>query len=224
MFYGAHATCDDAPEPVEDDYAARHGVDVVETPTRADFRDDVVEAVRAERAAGAFVVSRQRAMRVVLLDTPLLPPGYKGARAWHLFAVGCPPADENPLKLQHCFVRRRRPTYVFVVTRTSFVGIGFSAGRGVLLCSCLGGRCALVVRHVGFYQVFLRVPDGVQEHLLLRSCLHDADSGRSVGVAEGLPPVAGAAGHGPRSGGRARRRARRGQLRLERVLRCFATT
>ena len=26
----------------------------------------------------------------------------------------------------------RRPTYVFVVTRTSFVGIGFSAGRGVL--------------------------------------------------------------------------------------------
>ena len=118
----------------------------------------------------------------------------------------------------------RRPTYVFVVTRTSFVGIGFSAGRGVLLCSCLGGRCALVVRHVGFYQVFLRVPDGVQEHLLLRSRLHDADSGRSVGVAEGLPPVARAAGHGPRSGGRARQRARRGQLRLERVLRCFATT
>ena len=103
----AHANCDDAPEPVEDDYAARHGdVDVAETPTRADFRDDVVEAVRAERAAGAFVVSRQRAMRVVLLDTPLLPPGYKGARAWHLFAVGCPPADENPLKLQHCFVRQ----------------------------------------------------------------------------------------------------------------------
>lgn len=101
------APCAVPPEPVEDDYAARHGdVDVAETPTRADFRDDVVEAVRAERAAGAFVVSRQRAMRVVLLDTPLLPPGYKGARAWHLFAVGCPPADENPLKLQHCFVRQ----------------------------------------------------------------------------------------------------------------------
>ena len=101
------APCAVPPEPVEDDYAARHGdVDVAETPTRADFRDDVVEAVRAERTAGAFVVSRQRAMRVVLLDTPLLPPGYKGARAWHLFAVGDPPADENPLKLQHCFVRQ----------------------------------------------------------------------------------------------------------------------
>ena len=87
---------------------------------------------RAERAEGAFVVSRQRAMRVVLLKTPRLPPGYKGKRAWHLFAVGCPPADENPLKLENCFVRRRRPTYVFVVTRASFVGIGFSAGRGVL--------------------------------------------------------------------------------------------
>ena len=107
-------------------------MDVVETPTRADFRDDVVEAVRAERAAGAFVVSRQRAMRVVLLKKPRLPSGYNGKCAWHLLAVGCPPADENPLKLQHCFVRRRRPTYVFVVTRTSFVGIGSSAGRGVL--------------------------------------------------------------------------------------------
>ena len=128
----ARARCS-APAQVEDDYAARHGnVDVVETPTLAAFRDDVVEAVRAERAAGAFVVAQQRAMRVVLLKKPRLPPGYKGKRAWHLFAVGCPPADENPLKLQNCFVRRRCPTYVFVVTRTSFVGIGSSAGRGVL--------------------------------------------------------------------------------------------
>ena len=127
------APCAVPPEPVEDDYAARHGdVDVAETPTRADFRDDVVEAVRAERTAGAFVVSRQRAMRVVLLRKPRLPSGYDGKCAWHLLAVGCPPADENPLKLENCFVRRRRPTYVFVVTRASFVGIGFSAGRGVL--------------------------------------------------------------------------------------------
>ena len=101
-------------------------------PTLAAFRDDVAEAIRVDRAAGAFVVAQQRAMRVVLLKKPRLPPGYKGKRAWHLFAVGCPPADENPLKLQNCFVRRRRPTYVFVVTRTSFVGIGSSAGRGVL--------------------------------------------------------------------------------------------
>ena len=126
------APCAVPPEPVEDDYAARHGVDVVETPTRADFRDDVAEAVRVECAAGAFVVSRQRAMRVVLLRKPRLPSGYDGKCAWHLLAVGCPPADENPLKLQHCFVRRRRPRHVFVVTRTSFVGTGFSAGRGVL--------------------------------------------------------------------------------------------
>ena len=102
----ARARCS-APAQVESDYAAGHeDVDVVEAPTPAAFRDDVAEAVRVECAAGAFVVSRQRAMRVVLLDTPLLPPGYKGARAWHLFAVGCPPADENPLKLQHCFVRQ----------------------------------------------------------------------------------------------------------------------
>ena len=128
----ARARCS-APAQVEDDYAARHGnVDVVETPTLAAFRDDVAEAIRVDRAAGAFVVAQQRAMRVVLLKKPRLPPGYKGKRAWHLFAVGCPPADENPLKLQNCFVRRRRPTYVFVVTRTSFVGIGSSAGRGVL--------------------------------------------------------------------------------------------
>ena len=129
----ARATCDDAPEPVEDDYAARHGdVDVHEARTPAAFRDDVAEAVRVERAAGAFVVAEGRAARVVLVEDPLEPYGYQGKCAWHLLAVGCPPADENPLKLQNCFVRRRRPTYVFVVTRTSFVGTGFSAGRGVL--------------------------------------------------------------------------------------------
>ena len=179
MFYGPHATCDDAPEPVEDDYAAGHGnVDVVETPTPADFRDDVAEAVRVERAAAAFVVAEGRAARVVLVEDPLLPPGYNGKCAWHLFAVGCPPADGNPLKLQNCFVRRLRPTYVFVVTRTSFVGIGFSAGRGVFPQFSNMGARALVVRPLGFYQKVLRLPDGVQEHLLLRSCLHEADSGR----------------------------------------------
>ena len=129
----AHATCDDAPAPVEDDYAASHGdVDVHEAPTPAAFRDDVAKSVRVERAAGAFVVAEGRAARVVLVEDPLLPPGYNGKCAWHLLAVGCPPADETPLKLQTCFVRRRRPTCVFVVTRTSFVGIGFSAGRGLL--------------------------------------------------------------------------------------------
>ena len=133
MFYGPHAACDDAPEPVEDDYAAGHGdVDVREAPTPAAFRDEVAEAVRVERAAGGFVVAEGRAARVVLVEDPLVPYGYNGKCAWHLLAVGCPPADENPLKLENCFVRRRRPTYVFVVTRTSFVGIGSSAGRGML--------------------------------------------------------------------------------------------
>ena len=107
-------------------------MDVREAPTPAAFRDEVAEAVRVERAAGAFVVAEGRAARVVLVEDPLEPYGYQGKCAWHLLAVGCPPADENPLKLQNCFVRRRRPTYVYVVTRTSFVGIGFSAGRGVL--------------------------------------------------------------------------------------------
>ena len=102
----ARARCS-APAQVESDYAAGHeDVDVVEAPTPAAFRDDVAEAVRVECAAGAFVVSRQRAMRVVLLRKPRLPSGYNGKCAWHLLAVGCPPADENPLKLQHCFVRQ----------------------------------------------------------------------------------------------------------------------
>ena len=128
----ARARCS-APAQVESDYAAGHeDVDVVEAPTPAAFRDDVAEAVRVECAAGAFVVLRQRAMRVVLLKKPRLPSGYNGKCAWHLLAVGCPPADENPLKLENCFVRRRRPRHVFVVTRTSFVGTGFSAGRSVL--------------------------------------------------------------------------------------------
>lgn len=113
----ARARCS-APAQVESDYAAGHeDVDVVEAPTPAAFRDDVAEAVRVECAAGAFVVLRQRAMRVVLLKKPRLPPGYKGERAWHLFAVGCPPADENPLKLQHCFVLVSLPAEVCFYAR-----------------------------------------------------------------------------------------------------------
>ena len=179
MFYGPHAACDDAPEPVEDDYAAGYGdVDVREAPTPAAFRDEVAEAVRVERAAGGFVVAEGRAARVVLVEDPLVPYGYNGKCAWHLLAVGDPPADENPLKLENCFVRRRRPTCVFVVTRTSFVGIGFSAGRGVFPQFSNMGARALVVRRLGFYPKVLRVPDWVQKFLLLRSRLHEADSGR----------------------------------------------